>query len=214
LNNKREQILEAGRSLILSDGYAKTKIEKITHEVKIAKGSFYNYFDSKENFLLALIAGEIEERKREMNSLLEKGESLEDNIREMVYYRMDISPKTLKLELVLYSLIRNLESLTSNIRKVLIEYEREKVKVIEYILEKYREKLEIKEANDIRRYALLINSMIRSYKGSKFYIDTEEKYFISSSPEKVVEKVATLELEKEKEFLTKSIIQLIKGGEK
>ena len=213
MENKQDQILEAGRRLILNEGYAKIKIEKITQKVSIAKGSFYNYFNSKEHFLLTLISEEIEEKKSEMRKLVDKKLKLEESIRGLVQYRMDVSPKTLELELVLYSLVRNLESLTPNIRNVLIEYEREKIKIIEDILKRYQEQLKMKKEDDIKRYSLLINSMIRSYKGSQFYIDTEEEYFISSSPEKVAEKIVTLEMENEKEFLTKSIVQLLKGGE-
>ncbi len=48
-------LLDAGRSLIAAKGVAGLRIQEITEEADVALGSFYNYFDSKERFLEAVI---------------------------------------------------------------------------------------------------------------------------------------------------------------
>lgn len=46
----REQLLDQGLKLFLSQGYHGTGIKEIVDQVKVPKGSFYNYFESKEHF--------------------------------------------------------------------------------------------------------------------------------------------------------------------
>jgi AcrR family transcriptional regulator len=51
----RAQLLAAGRSLIAAKGVAGLRIQEITETADVALGSFYNYFQSKEEFLEAII---------------------------------------------------------------------------------------------------------------------------------------------------------------
>lgn len=51
----REQLLEQGLKIFLSRGYNGTGIKAVLDEVSVPKGSFYNYFDSKEDFVLQII---------------------------------------------------------------------------------------------------------------------------------------------------------------
>jgi TetR/AcrR family transcriptional repressor of nem operon len=46
----RENLLNQGMSLLMQQGYHGTGIKEILDAVQIPKGSFYNYFGSKENF--------------------------------------------------------------------------------------------------------------------------------------------------------------------
>jgi TetR/AcrR family transcriptional regulator, transcriptional repressor for nem operon len=46
----REKLIEAGLKEIHANGFAATGIQKIVDDIKVPKGSFYNYFDSKEAF--------------------------------------------------------------------------------------------------------------------------------------------------------------------
>jgi TetR/AcrR family transcriptional repressor of nem operon len=47
---KREQLLTEGVNLLMQQGYHGTGLQEILDKVKIPKGSFYNYFASKEEF--------------------------------------------------------------------------------------------------------------------------------------------------------------------
>lgn len=57
----RRQLLDAGRTLIAAKGVPGLRIQEITDEADIALGSFYNYFDSKEAFLEAVITESLSE---------------------------------------------------------------------------------------------------------------------------------------------------------
>lgn len=51
----KEQILEAGMGLIYAQGYNATSIQDIANAAGVPKGSFYNYFKSKEDFAIEII---------------------------------------------------------------------------------------------------------------------------------------------------------------
>ncbi len=51
----RTQLLEAGTSVMLEKGYNATGIMEVLQLVGVPKGSFYHYFDSKEDFGLQII---------------------------------------------------------------------------------------------------------------------------------------------------------------
>ncbi len=52
---RRNAILDAARRLVGSRGYEQMTIQDILNELKISKGAFYHYFDSKQALLEALI---------------------------------------------------------------------------------------------------------------------------------------------------------------
>jgi TetR/AcrR family transcriptional repressor of nem operon len=53
---KRGQLLNEGVALLMKQGYHGTGLQEILGSVKIPKGSFYNYFGSKEQFGAEVIA--------------------------------------------------------------------------------------------------------------------------------------------------------------
>jgi TetR/AcrR family transcriptional repressor of nem operon len=54
-NDSREALLEEGIRLLSTQGYHGTGIKEILDAVSVPKGSFYNYFESKEAFVAAII---------------------------------------------------------------------------------------------------------------------------------------------------------------
>ena len=52
---KRERILKKSWELFKKNGYEEIKIERITKEVGISKGSFYTYFKTKEDVLFSIL---------------------------------------------------------------------------------------------------------------------------------------------------------------
>jgi TetR/AcrR family transcriptional repressor of nem operon len=53
--DKRKSLLEAGMSIMLEKGYTNTGIQEVLTSLGVPKGSFYHYFDSKENYAIAII---------------------------------------------------------------------------------------------------------------------------------------------------------------
>ena len=52
MKHSREDILKGGIELLRSRGYGGTGVQHILKSLDIPKGSFYNYFNSKEDFVL------------------------------------------------------------------------------------------------------------------------------------------------------------------
>ena len=63
---KRKEILDVAQRLVYTKGYEQMSIQDILNELKISKGAFYHYFDSKQALLEALI----ERRQEEAVQLL------------------------------------------------------------------------------------------------------------------------------------------------
>ena len=53
--HNKEDIIQVGLDLVLSRGFNATGVEAILKQANVPKGSFYNFFSSKEEFGLAII---------------------------------------------------------------------------------------------------------------------------------------------------------------
>lgn len=53
--HNKDDIVQAGLDIILSKGFNATGVEAILKQANVPKGSFYNFFSSKEEFGLAII---------------------------------------------------------------------------------------------------------------------------------------------------------------
>ncbi len=61
-NVRKQEFLDAAINLFYKKGYDKTSIEDIIREVKVSKGAFYHYFESKENLLEDIVDWQSEAR--------------------------------------------------------------------------------------------------------------------------------------------------------
>ncbi len=52
---KRNEILDAAQRLVYTKGYEQMSIQDILNDLRISKGAFYHYFDSKGDLLEALV---------------------------------------------------------------------------------------------------------------------------------------------------------------
>lgn len=75
---KRENLLQEGMTLLMQQGYHGTGLKEILDAVKIPKGSFYNYFGSKEDFAAEIIGYYISPYVEQLERYLEHadGDSL------------------------------------------------------------------------------------------------------------------------------------------
>ena len=60
--HNKDDIVQVGLDLVLSRGFNATGVEAILKQANIPKGSFYNFFSSKEEFALAIIDKFVEDR--------------------------------------------------------------------------------------------------------------------------------------------------------
>lgn len=54
-NSTREKLIKAGAKAMLAKSYNAVGIQEILNEVNVPKGSFYHYFDAKEDFGISII---------------------------------------------------------------------------------------------------------------------------------------------------------------
>ncbi|MGC9125542.1 MAG: TetR/AcrR family transcriptional regulator, partial [Caldisericaceae bacterium] len=70
-NNKRERIISVALDLFLENGFARTSVEEIASNASIAKGSFYNYFDSKDKLLEQIVRDTVQDIERDLKTGIE-----------------------------------------------------------------------------------------------------------------------------------------------
>lgn len=71
----RNNLLNQGVSLLMQQGYHGTGLKEILDAVQIPKGSFYNYFGSKENFAVEVIQHYIEPFIKQLDAHLSRSEN-------------------------------------------------------------------------------------------------------------------------------------------
>ena len=73
--HNKDDIVQIGLDLVLDKGFNATGVEAILKQANVPKGSFYNFFSSKEEFALAIIDKFVADRA-EIFSLIYNDESL------------------------------------------------------------------------------------------------------------------------------------------
>ena len=90
-NTKKEILLNAAEKLMAKKGYEKTKVEDITSEAGVAKGTFYVYFKSKEDILFELLESRLTIYKEEFKKVEKKGGTIYDKILNLTVFNMNIA---------------------------------------------------------------------------------------------------------------------------
>jgi AcrR family transcriptional regulator len=100
---KRKEILDSAQRLVYARGYEQMSIQDILNELKISKGAFYHYFDSKQTLLDGLVERMLDDAEQVLRPILEA-----DNlpaIEKLVRYfeagsRWKVSRKAFMLDLM------------------------------------------------------------------------------------------------------------------
>ncbi|WP_319371381.1 TetR/AcrR family transcriptional regulator [uncultured Ilyobacter sp.] len=67
---KRENIINAARRIFVKKGFIDTTIEDLAKAAKISKGTFYNYFNSKEEIFVHILNLDVRERREKLDKIL------------------------------------------------------------------------------------------------------------------------------------------------
>ena len=67
---KREDLIRVGRALIVRQGFHATGLSDILAKAEVPKGSFYYYFESKEDFGLAVIEDSAKSYRQKLDNTL------------------------------------------------------------------------------------------------------------------------------------------------
>lgn len=207
---KKEQILEAATKLILKKGYSHTSVEDISNEMGIAKGSFYTYFKSKNLLLKTIAEKKIDEMIEKQDNILKNALSFEETLKNIILVRLKFSNESMKRELVLISLIKNMEALSPEIKEILKRIGEINIDFIKKLLIKFKSELKAEEEN-FQRYSELISAIIREFKVVSFFLDKEcnENIFIQDF-DTVIEKMNNEKLEEGIDFIYRCIIKILK----
>jgi len=91
MKNRKHQVLLTAQRLFIEKGYAATSVQDIINESKISKGTFYNYFSSKNECIISIIDNAKEEtdlKRREL--LIHQDLSNKEILIQQLIVRMDV----------------------------------------------------------------------------------------------------------------------------
>lgn len=87
---EKNVILQVAHDIFLKKGYKETNISEIATKAKIAAGTFYNYFDSKESLFLEVYVQENERVRNDLISNLNLNDLSVDQLLEKIFeYTID-----------------------------------------------------------------------------------------------------------------------------
>ena len=124
-NQKRKKILDKAWELFRKNVYEETKVEDITRELGVSKGSFYTYFKTKDEVLyeiLERIKKENEERISKINVNQEPSKILEDYVISKMNYIVKLL-NNMKISSINRNLSNSkLKNFFEELKKVSIEF--------------------------------------------------------------------------------------------
>lgn len=71
---RRRELVDAAERLFTISGYEQTAISDIVNEVGVSQGTFYYYFDSKEDVLVAVLKKNIDVMEKDIRTIAERGD--------------------------------------------------------------------------------------------------------------------------------------------
>lgn len=127
-SNKREDILNSALKLFFKKGFNATSVEEITREAGISKGSFYTYFQSKEELLTEVIRISLEKTsERFLEFLYSKSDNPVEVLESFFDLNLDLAKEyssnifTLIRE-VSFAPVQTRERITSSFGKLVEEH--------------------------------------------------------------------------------------------
>jgi AcrR family transcriptional regulator len=118
--DRKEQILAAARAVFGEKGYENTTVSNIVRRAGVAQGTFYLYFASKREAVIALGARPMEEMAIRMEAAGANGLSFEEMLREMVRVAFEIE----RTDVDLCRLMSHAKSLSANLLDAMPTYQR------------------------------------------------------------------------------------------
>jgi AcrR family transcriptional regulator len=85
----REALVEAGREQFLRFGLRKTNIEELARAAGIAKGTFYHFFDSKEDLCMEIFDREETAMRKEVEAILSGERDAAKALRAVLDYALE-----------------------------------------------------------------------------------------------------------------------------
>src|SRR6266513_366971 len=152
----RERLFRAALDLFAQKGFAETTVEDITEAADLGKGTFFNYFPSKEHVLLGFAEMQLAKLKTIVGEIRASGLPMQDGLRGMVH-RMTEAPIQ-NPEVVRALLQAHLSSPV--VREEVFRIHREHQKIIGGLLRLGQEQGEIRRDLPAEEIAQILRQMI------------------------------------------------------
>lgn len=203
---KKDLIIISTKKMILKKGYNNTSVEDITKNLGISKGSFYTYFKSKHCVIDYILTEQLGIIDNMVKNFFEKDMTLESCIEKLVKSRIIFKEdNSIKINLLIVNLFRNLDSLSKDTLAILKELEELNIKLITNIILKYVKKIKGKE---IDMYSKILNDIINNYKTFDLFISPKTMNFITDTRE-LKNKYRDPSFQVNIEVLIKSILKIL-----
>jgi AcrR family transcriptional regulator len=86
----RKTLIGKGRELFSNYGLKKTSITELTNAAGIAQGTFYNFFDSKEELYFEILEHEESESAKFLENILQTSHSAKETIQKIIKCTFDL----------------------------------------------------------------------------------------------------------------------------
>jgi len=88
-DRKRTSILEAARTVFSRRAYADAAVDDVAEQARIAKGTLYLYFKSKEELYLASLVSDLRAMSADARSKMESASGFREKLRAFLAVRLD-----------------------------------------------------------------------------------------------------------------------------
>jgi len=129
--DKEELIRKAAIHAFARYGFHHTQVEEIARRARVAVGTIYNYFTSKEEILLSIFEADFKERIRSYQRLRKSGLSIPEQIRTLLTEHFSLKAKSVDLVQVL---LRERLYPGKEFKERLLEFYQEMLKRIEELI--------------------------------------------------------------------------------
>jgi len=89
-----QKVLEKGKAVVMSQGMRKTSVDDIARAAGIAKGSFYQHFETKEKFMYELVWHVHRQLFEQAEQMLLRGDDIQKNARTLLTHLFNMSEMT------------------------------------------------------------------------------------------------------------------------
>ncbi len=84
MNTTKQEIFNVAKELFIEKGFKKTSVSEITNQVEIAVGTFYNFYNSKEEVFMDIFLQEDQNMKRRIMESIDLDKEISDVMIELI----------------------------------------------------------------------------------------------------------------------------------
>jgi len=153
---KEKQIIEVSIDLFAQKGFHATSVQEIVDSANVAKGTFYTYFQSKDDLIISMYdyySGYIMEKMNEAQDKTNPRKSLENELEVFFHFLLEHKSLIIMLLRDQVPLGKDIEALITQTRQQSFEWVKNHIRSI------YGEKIERYE-NDV---SILLEGMFKEY---------------------------------------------------